>query len=525
LKRTLFLRRAAAAALMTLGWSGLASAQADTAPANPAPPTDAAPVPPPSAATPGAPAAPPVPAPPPVSSPAVAPVSAPPELQSEVRVLRDEVRALRAQVESSRATTALPPPPPAVRAPEEKPAPPPRPLGSEPFWPWVAPPEGITFGGYLQGQYESHQDSTDQLFQGGAPMNKDRFSIRRARLNATGEWQYAAFAVEIDANTTNGPQVDLRKAEASLQYRPDRTKPPIVIGTVGQFDTPFGYELVESPRTRWFFERSQLSRAFWPGEPDLGVRLAGALGFFRWTIAGINGEPLGESTPYTLQDPNAAKDVVFRFGFDALPRDDFHIAGGVSAIRGKGFHAGTDATKSTLTWSDVNGNGRVDQTELSPIVGRAATPSQNFDRWAAGADLRAELRTPIGVTKIYGEFVIAANMDRSLYVADPVATGVDQRELGFYAGVVQEICRYGVVGFRFDYYDPNSDVFDKRRGRNLPFSEAVKTYSPLVGVSLPDRARLLFEYDVIRDAMGRTITGVPTDLKNNTWAVRLQVQL
>jgi len=356
-------------------------------------------------------------------------------------------------------------------------------------------------------------------------MNKDRFSVRRARLSATGEWEYAAFAVEIDANTTNGPQVDLRKAEASLQYRPDRAKPPIVMATLGQFDTPFGYELVESPRTRWFFERSELSRAFWPGEPDLGVRVAGALGFFRWTIAAINGEPLGESTPYTLEDPNAAKDAVFRFGFDALPRNDFHIAGGVSAIRGKGFHAGTDATKSTITWTDVNSNGKIEQTELTPVIGRAATPSQNFDRWAAGADLRMQLRTPIGDTKLYGEFVIAANMDRSVYIADPVATGVDQRELGFYAGVIQEIGDYGVVGFRFDYYDPNSDVFDKRLGRNLPFSEAIKTYSPLVGVVLPDRARLLFEYDVIRDAMGRTVTGVPTDLRNDTWAVRLQVEL
>src|ERR1019366_7150136 len=92
-----------------------------------------------------------------------------------------------------------------------------------------------------------------------------------------GDWEYAAIAVEIDANTTSGPQVDLRKAEASLQYRPDRAKPPVLMATLGQFDTPFGYELVESPRTRWFMERSQASLAFWPAEPDLGVRLAGAL--------------------------------------------------------------------------------------------------------------------------------------------------------------------------------------------------------------------------------------------------------
>jgi hypothetical protein len=427
------------------------------------------------------------------------------------------VRQLRAEVQAQHREPA--PPLFSLKTPPR------RPLGWEAFWPWVTPPDGLSVGGYLQSQYETHQDSSDQLNQGGALLNKDRFSIRRARLSLVGDWEYAAFAVEVDGNTTSGPQVDLRKAEASIQYRPDRSKPPIIIGTLGQFDTPFGYELVESPRTRWFLERSALSRAFWPGEPDLGFRFAGALGFFRWTIAGINGEPLGESTPYSLQDPNAAKDVVFRFGVDVPVRDEFQVAGGISAIRGRGFHAGTDATKSGITWTDLNGDGVVQPIELQPILGRAATPSQNFDRWAVGADLRVNLRTVLGVTKLYGEFVVASNMDRALYPADPVTTGLDQRELGFYAGILQEITPYGVVGFRYDMYDPNSDAFDRRGGRLLPFSEAVTTYSPLVGLAIPDRARLLIEYDIIKDSLARTSTGVPADLKNNTWTLRLQVQL
>jgi hypothetical protein len=433
-------------------------------------------------------------------------------LEQQVAELREEVRAMRSA--------------PPVRASEEKkPEPVEHPLGWEAFWPWVTPPDGISYGAYVQGQYETHQDSEDQLLQGGTPENKDRYSIRRARVSLLGEWQYAAFALEIDANTTNGPQVDLRKAEASLQYRPDRKKPPMIMATLGQFDTPFGYELVESPRTRWFMERSVLSRAFWPGEPDLGLRLAGALGFFRWTIASINGNPLGESSPYALEDPLAAKDVVFRFGVDTTPREDLQIAGGISATRGKGFHAGTDATKSGLQWVDINGDGMIQTIELQPIIGRAATPSQSFDRWAAGADVRVNVRTPLGVTKVYAEIIAAANMDRGLFVADPIAAGADQRELGFYAGVVQEICRYGVVGFRFDMYDPNSDALDKRGGKLLPYSQVITTASPLIGLTLPDgRARLALEYDIIHNGLARDAEGVPTNLKENTWTVRLQVQ-
>ena len=237
---------------------------------------------------------------------------------SDIASLREEVKALRADLDDVRASRPADPVAPAAVAP--------RPLGYESFWPWIIPPEGLSVAGYVQSQYETHQDSQDQLSQSGTTLNKDRFSIRRARVTLTGEWQYAAVALELDANTTNGPQVDLRKAEASLQYRPDRKLPPLLMATLGLFDAPFGYELDESPRTRFFMERSVASQACFPAEPDLGLRLTGALGFFRWTIAGQNGEPRNESSPYVLQDPNSANDVFFRFGIDTHPMSDLHFA-------------------------------------------------------------------------------------------------------------------------------------------------------------------------------------------------------
>jgi hypothetical protein len=398
------------------------------------------------------------------------------------------------------------------------------PLGWEAFRPWVVPAEGIATLGYLQLQYESHQDSLNQLFQGGAPQNKDRFDVRRARLISTGEWQYVAYVLELDANTVSGPQVDLRKAEGSLQYRPDRKKPALVMATLGMFDTPFGYEVVEVPRTRWFMEPSTAARALWPGSADVGVRLAGAASFFRWTVAVLNGHPLGETSPYALQDPIGWKDVVARFGVDVTPRENFHIAGGISSTRGKGFHAGTDATPASIQWIDANRDGQLQPNELKGIPAQSARPSQTFDRFALGADLRLHFRSRLGVTKIYGEVVVASNMDRGLFVADPALTHVDQRELGYYVGLVQEIGRYGVVGFRYDLYDPNLDAFDKRGGALLPYGQAITTYAPLIGVTLPERFRLTFEYDFIANALGRDSRGVPASLAMNTWTLRLQVQ-
>jgi hypothetical protein len=399
-----------------------------------------------------------------------------------------------------------------------------RPLGWEAFRPWVVPVEGISTGAYVQLQYESHQDSRNQLFQGGALQNKDRFDVRRARLIASGEWEYSAFVLELDANTINGPQVTPKKAEGSLQLRPNRKKPALFMATLGLFDTPFGYELVEVPRTRWFMEPSTASRALWPGSSDVGVRLAGAAGFLRWTFAALNGHPQGEVSPYALQDPIAFKDVVLRVGVDVRPRDSFQLAGGISSSRGKGFHPGTDATPASIQWVDANRDGILQPSELTGVPAQAARASQTFDRWAVGADLRLHFRSRLGVTKVYGEVVVASNMDRALFVADPALTQVDQRELGYYAGFVQELGRHGAVGFRYDVYDPNLDAFDKRRGRLIPVGQAITTYAPLVALRLSERARLTFEYDFIGNALGRDSRGVPASLAMNTWTLRLQVQ-
>jgi hypothetical protein len=89
--------------------------------------------------------------------------------------------------------------------------------------------------------------------------------------------------------------------------------------------------------------------------------------------------------------------------------------------------------------------------------------------------------------------------------------------------LVQEITRYGLLGFRTDYYDGNSDAFERRRGSAVPANQSLRSYSPLVGLVLPERARLLFQYDFIVDSLARDNRGVPTGLRNNQWTLRLQV--
>jgi hypothetical protein len=388
-----------------------------------------------------------------------------------------------------------------------------------------------TVTGYVQGEYQTNRASEDELAQGGVPLNRDRFVLRRARVRIDGDYKYAALQLEADGNTSRGPQLRILHAFGTLKLPgKDPKGVPIAALQVGLFDTPFGYELVEWPRTRWFMERTTASQAFFPGEPDLGAGVHGGLSFVRWSIAAMNGEPLESRVGFPGLTPRAAKDVVFKLGVETKPREDLAVSGHVSGLRGKGFHAGTDGTKGTVQWKDANEDGAIQPVELSGVPATAPVPSQLFERWAVGADLQAKLTTRLGATQVYGEVVLAKNMDRGMFVADPIVTSIDSRELAFYAGVVQEITRWGVAGFRFDHYDPNSDAFDKRGGKLLPTSQAIDTFSPLVGLRLPDpsgidRARLLLQYDFVRDKLARDERGLPTDMKNDVLTLRLQVSL
>jgi hypothetical protein len=99
------------------------------------------------------------------------------------------------------------------------------------------------------------------------------------------------------------------------------------------------------------------------------------------------------------------------------------------------------------------------------------------------------------------------------------------REAGAYVAAVQDVTKYGLVGFRAGFYDPNADVLTTSQGRLQPLSQTIWTLSPLVGLTLRGMAKLLFQYDIVLDKLGRDARGVPADAKNNQATVRLQVEL
>jgi len=386
---------------------------------------------------------------------------------------------------------------------------------------------GFHLGGYLQAQYFASQLSEDQLQQGGAPLNQDQFSLRRARIQFDEGWEYASASFELDANTIHGINVGIRRAEASLLYRGDNGEklPPLVMLTAGVTDTPFGFELVELARARPFMERTLGSSALFPTEADIGAKVSGAVSFLRYAFSVMNGQPVNNLAGTYPADPNAAKDYTGRVGVELSPVPALSLSGGTSFLHGTGFHGGQSATKPSISWFDSNEDQILTPNELQGSAGTAASPSQNYHRWLYGLDLQLELNTRFGNTRLYGEAFVGANMDRGLVIADPVQSGQDIRESGWYLAFVQDVTRYALVGFRASVYDPNSDFLDNRVGRQIPTSYVVRTYSPLIAGHMGNRATLSFQYDFIRDNLARNALGVPTDAKNNQWTLRLQVAL
>jgi len=383
---------------------------------------------------------------------------------------------------------------------------------------------GFQVWGFVQAQYTANQISEDQLDADGVPLNRNEFEVPRARLRLDHGWKYAFATLELEAGTTNGPPVRLRRAEASLLYRgnvSDELTPPIVL-TGGITDIPFGAELGESQRDRLFMERSLSSLAIFPSNADLGAKLWGAYGPVDYAVAVVNGEPLADNG--WPQDPNAAKDVTGRFGALAKLGEKAQIKGGVSFYVGKGTSLGTPGSKGTLQWVDLNSNGTVDAGEVQGLTGSSAIPSQNFSRFATALDIGTTWLLPIDPLQVEAEVFVASNMDRGHLTNNPVLTGANSRQFGASFFFVQGVTRWVGVGFRGAYYDPNTNIVEQRSGAFHLKNQTIWELAPSLALLL-DRARISAEYDFIIDHLGRDSIGVPSNVANNRWTVRLQVDL
>jgi hypothetical protein len=384
---------------------------------------------------------------------------------------------------------------------------------------------GVHVSGFVQADWVIHdQESQNEINGSGEPLNEDRFTLRRGHVRVDAEKGLVLGSLEIDANTTSGPQVRPIDAEVSLRWpeKPDGRLPSLM-ATIGLMRIPFGYEVQELDWVRPFLERATMLQALFPGEFDLGMRFKVKYRFVDWALAVMNGNPIGDKVFPDL-DPVQAKDMVGRLGVDFKIAPGVRFQAGVSADTGTGFHAGTPATKSQLVWQDQNGDGVVQPNEITAIGGAPATPSQMFHRFALGGDARLVVRlAALGDLSFRGEALDALNLDRGLEVADPIGAGHNLREMGYAGGVTQEITRWAMIGVRYDLYNPDADASENRAANLVPINRSYSTLALMGMLRYGAGQRLLLEYDINRNPLGIGANGVPTTLADNALTLRGQL--
>jgi hypothetical protein len=329
--------------------------------------------------------------------------------------------------------------------------------------------------------------------------------------------------LELDVNTVDGVTSRPILVEAQARWRgPTADAPPYLVGSIGLMSIPFGGEVPLDIRSRFFQERTHVTRALFPGQWDLGAKVVGGWRFLRYAFAVMNGEPIGEQG-FSAQDPNRAKDLLGRIGIQTGLGHGIELSAGFSALMGKGFHRGAAGTKDQLVWRDVNEDGLVQLTEIQTIAGAAAEPSVHFARSAVGGDfrLRAAIRR-LGQLVVSGELILAKNLDRGLSIADPVAIGRDLREVGWLLSASQELPRGWALGVRYDRYNPDADATDRQGAQLVPKDPTFSALTVAAAWSYGAVWRLVLEYEHNGNALGRSQSGQPTSLGTDRLTFRTQ---
>ena len=377
--------------------------------------------------------------------------------------------------------------------------------------------------GYVQADAIAYsQGSTDEVAADGKLLNTERFLVRRGRLRVDARKDALFAALELDGNTIDGATARLLAGNVGWRYRSPVDPVLLVTLTAGLFKTPFGVEIPSSERDKAFLEPPAFARALVPGNYDAGVMAQGGYGIARWSLAVMNGAPVGD-TRWKGKDPSASHDVVGRIGAEIEGPRRLRVEVGASALAGSGLHPGTPGTKDELQWVDENQDGRVQTTELQIIPGATATPSKAFDRNALGVDVQVHwCLCALGNGSAFAEAALATNLDRGLIYADPVAASRDYRELGFSVGAVQELGEHAQAGVRYDRYDADRDVNERLGVAIVGEHKVFSTFSVMAAGRWHD-ARLVGQYDHEQNPFGRDDNGTPITRSADRLSFRAQV--
>ena len=309
--------------------------------------------------------------------------------------------------------------------------------------------------GYIQAQYLHDERSVNETTSASATRNLDQFSIRRGRVKFT--YQFAPtsrFVIQPDV-TTSG--VVLK--DGYIEFTEPWTSWKHTL-TAGQFNWPFGFEIMYSSSMREVPERSRVVRTLFPGERDRGVMLSGVgLGErFNYRVAIVNGTGTAQSFDF-----NKRKDIVGRVGYNFGPVD---VGGSI--------YRGEDLVSTASNSRGVT-----------------------FDKERMGVDF--QWVTPVPGLGIRGEY-IKGKQAPAAGTSRTVSQDVD----GWYFYAIQNVGTKHQFVVRADEYDPDTDA-----GNN-----AVRTINPAYIFHWDANSKVMLSYEFIKNQV--------TDPDDNVFTLRYQ---
>ena len=389
----------------------------------------------------------------------------------------------------------------------------------------------IKVSGYIQAQWQYADSNGQPSIAGGnfAPLTKQRFQLRRARLKTQYESATSRYVLQFDVAQTG---LAIKDAYATLMEPWLKT----FSGTMGVFNRPFGFEIAYTSTSRASPERSPGFQTKIPGERDLGAMLEiappsemGPLGMLNFKGGVFTG--MRENT---VENDNE-QDFIGRLGFQAPFYDlNLSIDGGVSAYIGK-----VTARNDTVFESGTGANG------LAAMIRDVGNLNGTIDRNYYGVDLQLYYDLPvIGGTSLRGEYLWGEQPgvagSSSFY---PGTGALYKREfMGWYAMLVQNIFAKNQLVAKYDVYDPNVNADASDIGKATTAAPVGPTAVALSATDIristlglgwlyhwDENVRLMAYYDrVANEEINTNATGGlatwEKDFDDNVFTFRMQVK-
>ncbi len=380
----------------------------------------------------------------------------------------------------------------------------------------------IDITGYMQPQFQVAQKKGVESYSGGdfAPQVSNRFMLRRGRIR----FDYAHFTDSARPVVQFVFQFDGTERGVNIRDfwgRIFENRFQVFSLTTGMFARPFGFELNLSSSDRESPERGRMSQILMRTERDLGAMISfeprekrHPLRYLKWDAGLFNGQGLtapGEFdnhkdfiTRISLKPYPISKAVTLSLGLSYLNGGLFQNTRYIYTIQDKG-------TKLFEVDSSLNNIGRI-------------VPRKYY-----GTDVQFSFQHLWGSTDIRGEYWFGKQTSTATNSETPTTlltepTYIRQFNGAFFYLLQNIISEKHQLGFKYDWYDPNTEVKGNEMTDPSNLNSTNIKYSTIsVGYNyyMHENIKLFLWYDFVKNE-NTQLDGYRTDIKDNIFTCRIQ---